>query len=268
MSLDLVPSVQKILDEVKDSTGKAVDFIENDNLATYAKVKVARKSMPAHIIFYRSRHDELINHLIAHECGHILRIFSVPKEERLIPMSDQDTKTRVVHELAGDLSRLSSFLSTRDILKMVDMWQQGIITQLTSYPPDLMIEKWIHGSYPELRPYQKKSIMNQHSDAIKVFSPQIKKITPSKIYEPNIIMNITFFSMLGSILKLNLIKPFKSLPYLKKGNELASFTKKDYNDSYKGDIAMTNYWASFLGLNEWFKWTNFEDMPEGYLESI
>jgi hypothetical protein len=268
MSLDLVPSVQIILDEVKNSTGKAVEFIEKDNLATYAKVKIARENMPNHIIFYGSRHNELINHLIAHECGHILRIFKVSEEKRLIPMSDQDSRTKVVNDLAGDLSRLSSFLPPRDILKMVDIWHHGIISQLTNYPPDIMIEKWIHSNYSDLRPFQRRSIMNQHADAIKALSPQICQSTPSKIYDATIIMHVAFFSILGSILKLNLLKPYKAYSYLKKGKELSSITEKNYVDSYVGDIAMIDYWASFLGLNGWFKWTNFEDMPVGYLDSI
>lgn len=268
MSLDLIPSVQEILDEVKVCTGKSVQFIEKNDLATYAKVKVARKSMPAHLIFYRSTHDELINHLIAHECGHILRMFNVPEDKRLVPFSDQESKTKAIQDVAHDLSKLSSTLPLRDTVLMFNMWLQGIISQLTNYPPDIMIEKWIHSNYKDLRPLQRRSIMNQHADAIKTLSPRIREIAPRKIYDSSIIMHIAFFSILGSTLKMNLLKPYKTLPYLKKGKELSSITNENYIDSYEGDISMINCWASFLGLNEWFKWTSFEDVPEGYLESI
>jgi hypothetical protein len=268
MSLDLVPSVYRIIDEVKDSTGKAVEFIETDGLDTYAKVKIAREHMPAHIIFYSPKHDELINHLIAHECGHILRILKAPPQKRIVPMSDRDSTTKVIHDLASDLSRLSSLMPSRDILEMVNIWHHGIITQLTSYPSDIMIERWIHASYKELRPCQRKSIMNQHADAIKVLSPKIKEVTPIKIYEDSIIMNIVFFSMLGSTLRINLLKPFKNLPVLKRGKVLSTITEKNLNDSYEGDTAMINCWADFFGLKEWFNWTNFENLPNGYLESM
>ena len=268
MNLDLIPSVYRILDEVKDSTGKAVEFVEADGLATYAKVKIAREHMPSHIIFYSPKHDELINHLIAHECGHILRILKAPPEKRIVPMSDRDSMTKVIHDLASDLSRLSSLMPSRDVLEMVNVWHQGIITQLTSYPSDIMIERWIHASYKELRPYQRKSIMNQHADAIQVLSPKIKEVAPIKIYESYIIMNIVFFSMIGSTLRINFLKPFRSLPVLKRGKELSTITEKNYIDGYEGDTAMINCWANFLGLKEWFKWTNFENMPDGYLESI
>jgi hypothetical protein len=268
MSLDLVPAVQRILEEVKESTGKPVEFVEQENLGTYAKVKIARKSMPAHIIFYKESHGELMNHLVAHECGHIHRTFQVPDEKRLVPMSDQTNRANVISELAEDLIKLSSVLPLKDAYNMVSMWHQGIVLQLTNYPPDMMIEKWIYSSYKELRPCQRQSIMSQHADAIQALSPRIVGMTSPKIYRSSVIMNIAFFDILGPLLKTNLLKPYKNHPLLKVGRELANITKKNGKDSYEGDISMINCWAEFLGLANWFKWTSFEDLPPDYMQSI
>ncbi|GAI62457.1 unnamed protein product, partial [marine sediment metagenome] len=70
MSLVLIESVNEILEKVKDLTGKNINFIERKDLPTDATLKLARRNMPSHLILYKSEHDEVINHLIAHECGH------------------------------------------------------------------------------------------------------------------------------------------------------------------------------------------------------
>ena len=75
MTLELIEAVKSILSEVEAATGKPLRFVEKDELNTFAAVKIARKTMPTHVVFYRKQHDEIINHLVAHECGHILRMF-------------------------------------------------------------------------------------------------------------------------------------------------------------------------------------------------
>ena len=83
MNLDLPDSVNRIFDEVKSLTGKGVKLIEKGDLDTYASIKIARKSMPDHLMYYKPEHTGIINHLLAHECGHILRIYGVEPGEPL-----------------------------------------------------------------------------------------------------------------------------------------------------------------------------------------
>ena len=77
MDIHLIDIVHTILEKVKDETGKKVEFIEKNDLTTFAALKMARKNMPSHLVFYKKEHDEIINHLIAHECGHVFRLFAV-----------------------------------------------------------------------------------------------------------------------------------------------------------------------------------------------
>lgn len=267
MTLELMPSVESILKNVETSTGKPVKFVEKDELGVFATVKMARRSMPAHIILYRRQHDPIINHLVAHECGHILRMFGIPEEKRLIPARPKDDRA-ALQELEKDLKKLSSMMPTREVMRVVNTWRDGLVLQLTNYPPDIMIEKWIYDAYPELRPYQLQSLERQRDQALGCLSKNIQMITPPKIYNASNIMNYVFFSILGDYIKVDLAKSYRNTPFIKKGKQLIKLTEKDYVNTYEGDIAMINKWAEFLRLSKWFEWVGFEDVPEGYLNLV
>jgi hypothetical protein len=267
MTLELIEPVRSILMDVELATGKPLKFIEKDQMSTFAAVKVARRAMPAHIIFYRKQHDELINHLVAHECGHILRMFGAPDEKRLIPAKPKNTRT-MLQEIEGDLNRISKLISIDELAKMVGLWTNGLVRQLTNYPPDIMIEKWIYDGYHELRPYQHQSLRKQNEQAIKGISRNVQMVTPAKIYNSSNIMNYVFFSILGQHIKADLARPYRNTPFSKKGKQLMQLNDKEYVDSYVGDIAMIDKWAEFLGLSKWYEWTEFENVPIDYINSV
>jgi hypothetical protein len=259
--------VKSILRDVEAATGKPLKFVEKSDMKVLAVVKVARRFMPNHIIFYRGQQDAIFNHLVAHECGHILRMFGVPEEKRLIPAGSRDSGA-VFRDIEGDLKKISAIISMKELLQMLNIWKNGLIVQLTNYPPDIMIEKWIYDSYSELRPFQLQSLERQKDQAIIGLSRNIQKITPAKIYNASNVMNYAFFSILGDHLKAGLAEPYRNTPFSRRGKQLVRLTKKDYLNTYEGDIAMVNRWAEFLGLSKWFDWVGFEDVPEDYLNSV
>jgi len=193
MTLELIEPVKSILSEVEAATGKPLKFVEKDELNTFAAVKIARKAMPTHVIFYRTQHDAIINHLVAHECGHILRMFGVPEEKRLIPAKPKDARA-MLQEIERDLNRISKLIPMQELVQVVGMWTNGLVRQLTNYPPDIMIEKWIYDDYPELRSYQLQSLERQNQQALKGISRKVQMTTPTKIYDSSNIMNYVFLT--------------------------------------------------------------------------
>jgi hypothetical protein len=267
LTLELIEAVKSILSDVEMATGKPLKFVEKDDMNTFAAVKIARQSMPDHIVFYRKQHDMIINHLVAHECGHILRMFGVAEEKRLIPAKSRDDRA-VLQEIEGDLKRISKVIPMRELVQVVNTWRNGLVMQLTSYPPDIMIEKWIYDGYPELRTYQLQSLERQNKQALRSISRNIQMVTPAKIYNASNIMNYVFFNILDGHLKIDLAKPYRNTPFSKKGKQLIELTEKDYTNNYEGDISMIDMWAEFLNLSKWFEWVGFEDIPPDYLNSI
>lgn len=79
MDIQFIDPVPAVLEEAKRITGKDIEFIPRDNMSTYAIFKMARKkTCPPHLIYYRKDHDDIINHLIVHECGHLFQDFPLP----------------------------------------------------------------------------------------------------------------------------------------------------------------------------------------------
>lgn len=267
MSLDFIKPVNELLEKVKELTGKDIEFIEKDDLPVYAGLKLARKHMPAHLLFYKTEHDEVINHLVAHECGHALRMFSVSEEKRLIPYSDNEIKLKALTEIEPEIQRVSKVLPFEKLTLIVNLWYSGLVSQVTNFPSDIMIEKWLFDDYPALRSYQLQSYNKQHQEAIAGLSKQIREITPRQILDASNVMNYAFFRIIGMHFGINYVRPYNSSPYFDKGKKLAAMTASDIND-YGGDIEMVTKWADFLNLSGWFAWRDFESTPEGYEKSV
>lgn len=263
MNLDLIQSTKNIIQLAEDVSKKTFQFVDKKDLAYFARVKPARKNMPSHLIFYKAEHNELLNHLIAHECGHIIRMFAVPEENRLIPKTNNDIKRTALTEIEDDINKLSLSMPFNQLDQIVNMWYSGTVTQVTNQPPDLMIEKWLHDDYQDLRELQLQSIKKQHDESIIALSNRVARLTPRKIYEVSNVMNYCFFKYLGLYLNTNFLQPYWDFKFKRKGEELARITL-DYKDDYLGDLEMINKWAEYLEITNWFAWTDFENVPPDY----
>jgi hypothetical protein len=267
LSLNLIESTRQIIQIAEDVSKKKFQFIEKADLTYYARVKPARRNMPFHLVFYKTEHNDVINHLIAHECGHIIRIFSVSEDKRLAPKMDNDLKRRALTEIESDINKLSSLIPFNQLAQIVNLWYNGTITQVTNQPPDIMIEKWIYENYPELRPYQTKSIKKQHDESIMGLTKRVADMTPHKIFIVSNVMNYCFFKLLGQYLNSDYLKPYREFKYKEKSEELVKITL-GYEDNFIGDVEMSNKWANFLNISNWFAWTDFENIPANYLETF
>ena len=264
MDIQFIDPVPAVLEEVKNVTGKGIEFIAQENLATYAALKMARKNMPSHLIYYKKEHDEIINHLIVHECGHLFRIFKCPENQRLMPYSDQQIKYNALKTIENEIMALTDILSEDQIAHIIDLWYNGLIRQVTNLPPDIMIEKWIYDQFPTLRPLQLKSLKKQHSESVAGLTETVHRMTPQTILFASNVMNYAFFRILGLHIGQNFVREYSSTRYIGKGKELASITEKNYTDSHEGDNMMIDKWAAFVNISEWFKWRGFEDVPPDY----
>ncbi len=266
MSLDLIPATKQILHQVEDLTKKKVKFIKENALPGFAKVKVARKNMPYHIIFYKELHGESINHTIAHECRHIIRIFNVPESRRVMPFMNPGHREIALRDLKEyiDKMTLSPGESINSISKWFDALICGVVSEVTSFPPDLMIEKWLYDNVHELRNYQKKMIKKHCKDTIGRMSNELKAITPGKIYNSCNTMYYAYFRIIGSYLNYDFLKSYDPAPFKVKGEKLVALTEENYKNNFDGDIAKSNEWANFLNLSKWFIWVDFEKVTDDY----
>jgi len=267
MDIQFIDPVPAVLEEVKNATGKDIEFIVKEDLTTYAALKMARKDMPSHLIYYKKEHDEIINHLIVHECGHLFRIFKCSENQRLMPYSDQQIKYKALKTIENEIMALANILSEDQIAQIIDIWFNGLVRQVTNLPPDIMIEKWIYDQFPALRPLQLKSLKKQHSESMAGLTEMTHKVTPHTILFASNVMNYAFFRIIGLHIGQNFIRAYSSTRYIGKGKELASVTERNYIDSHEGDNVMIDRWAAFVNISDWFKWRGFEDVPPNYLQT-
>ena len=223
--------------------------------------------MPSHLIYYKNKHDEIINHLIVHECGHLFRIFKCPENQRLMPYSDPRIKYKALKTIENEITARTDTLQEDHIAPLIDLWYNGLIRQVTNLPPDIMIEKWIYNQFPALRPLQLKSIKTQHSESMAGLAETVHGMTPPTILFASNVMNYAFFRILGLHVGQNFVREYSSTRYIGKGKELASITEKNYTDSHESDNVMIDKWAAFVNISNWFKWRGFDDVPPNYLQT-
>ena len=264
MDIQFIDPVPEVLEEVKSTTGKGVKFIQKEDLPAYASLQMARKNMPSHLIYYKTEHDEIINHLIIHECGHLLRTFKCPENQRIIPYTDRRIQHDALKKIENEILDLTKILSEDQVVHIIGLWYNGLIRQVTNFPPDIMIEKWIYDQFPMLRSLQLKSIKKQQAEAVSGLTESVRKMTPHTILFASNVANYAFFRILGLHIGQNFTRQYSSTIYIGKGKELASITEKDYTNSHEGDNIMINKWAAYLKISDWFKWRGFEDVPPDY----
>ena len=264
-SVTLKETTRTILDETEQFTGKPFNFIHTPKLPVQAVVKIARSSMDHHSIQYSSTDPSLLNHLIAHECGHIRRFYAAPKEGRLVPVSDNLTFRTAISYIEKNDSNLLKSYPVYHRYQIANLWTNGLIQQVTNQPSDTYIEQWIFDEYPELRNDQQRSLGKIHARAMKALDPTVNSKLPRIIVESSIAMNYAFFKKIDWITGSTFFESFEQLPARLIGEYLFHCIG-DEDLGLAGDISIANEWAEILGIRDWFTWGDFEDIPPGYVE--
>jgi hypothetical protein len=258
MSLVLISAVQTLLKRVEERTGKPIAAIEKSDLPMSAEIKITAKNETAHQLFYRKDYDEQINYIIANQCGHILRLFDAPADQRFMPIANYRTMMSYIMEMGEECHRFTHLFDPEKIKRMVRLWYEGVVFQLTKMPPDIMIDKWLYNEYPELRSIQLKSLTRQRQAAVQSLTSDTRKFTPGKIYRVSNIMNYVFFKILEDHFRLDWVAPYHGTIFIFDGSALATLTERDYINNHTGDRAMIDTWAQRLDLTTWFEWKKYE----------
>lgn len=254
MSLKLINAVEDIIKRIAESTGKEFELIEKNDMPRSAELNMAATGEPRHRLFYRPEHDEQINYVIANQCGHVLRLFDAPEDQRFMPVANYRTMMSYVMEMGDEFHRLKQVFGPEKIKRMVRLWYEGAVFQVTKMPPDIMIDKWLFDEYPELRPIQLASLTRQRQEAVQSLVQDTRKFTPEKIYRVSSIMNYAFFKVLEDHFRTDWVAPWHSTIFIFDGSALAKLTQNEYANHHAGDRAMIDAWAGRLGLITWFEW--------------
>jgi hypothetical protein len=260
--LNLLPAVVQIIERVKEVSAKDVSFRPAPEQIVPATSKIARARMPSHIIKYQPQMAHSINHLTAHECGHILRTMEADPAIRIVPTSNAATRAIAAKQLGNELSHLPEGMREQ----MLDIWLSGIITQITSLPACIRIERWIHQEYPVLRSEQSQYLQEDVKRTLQGLSKRVERMTPKTVFRLSNSITYAYLRGLEPVIGKDLRKHFSGRPsIINTGIQLYEVLGEDER-GYAGDIRVSKEWARILDISEWFSWRGFEDMPESYFQ--
>jgi hypothetical protein len=258
----LAEPVRAILDTLRDVTGRDVQFVRKPDLKSLARIRMAGGASAAHVLFYRDEHNPLINHVIANECGYLIRLFVAPPDKRLVAVANERTQASYREVIREDIQRLSLIHGLDTLRTFIPLWYESVVFQLTRMPPDIMIERWLYSEYPGMRDIQLAALQEQHEKAVSVLSGNYRRMTPGKIYEVSQVMNYVFFRLAGELMGIRLIDAYEKSRYILEGEELAIWTGGHYSEDHEGDVSVIDYWARALQLSEWFEWRRFDEISQ------
>ncbi len=258
--LPLQPEVKDILDTVTELTGKDIFFKIDETMPYDAITKIARQRMPEHIIILKQTPEMRTNHLIAHECGHIIRLMIAPAEKRVIPVTESSLLKEAYSKLSDELNVIPENIRTQAF----QMWVNGLIMQLTNLPVDTRIERWLYNKYPSFRKTQLESIKEDVIKSLNGLSKKMEENIIPTIFHKSNSMIFAYLKILGHITGEKYKHHFKKHPsIIADGKKLLPYLEKD-DEGFLQDLEIINSWAKVMSIDDWFTWIGFEDVPESY----
>jgi len=227
-----------------------------------ATVNILAEPGNPHIIRYEAGQERYLNHLVAHECAHLIRYYSAAPDDRLVPVGNTQHRRRAAEEFQFELLRLQgSGLPENALAELLTMWHHGLIRQLTSYPADFRIERWLKERYRDLAEAQKESILHQLSENDKVLMTQARELTPSKVYDTSATMNASFAAYMSRFYEdASLADLYRHSAYWDVGRRLADDISFSGDGGYKSDVRSAKEWARLFRVEEWFEWRRVSDL--------
>ena len=184
-------------------------------------------------------------------------MLEAPPEERKVPASKPETLQIARDEIRGEAQFLPEHL--RD--EMVDMWIHGLITQVTSQPPDVRIEDGIADNYPGLKEEQRRSLRTETRTITASVSPDVKSTTPTTIFRRSNALNYAYLDHIGDIMGRSFESKFRGKSEIM---TLGRSLSRILDDDTASDKEIVDRCAEAIQVSDWFVWIDFEDMPASY----
>jgi hypothetical protein len=139
--------------------------------------------------------NRVADYLIVFECRMALRDGAEP---RAVLLENRRVRERVMHECA----ELHSHLPAAKAQELGTY--NGLIVQLRSMGPRMVVDRWIRQHCPDLRETQAQSIESEITNNLGALKPSTRANYPGAIYEASIAMNAAYAVFGGDLLGLPL----------------------------------------------------------------
>ncbi len=264
---ELLSVTQDLIRQIQDDTGRPVAIraeprVRGRGRAIYV---VSDPDPTRHLVLYDPSEARHLDHLVAHECGHIRRFAAARSDERSVPVVPAGARAAAARQLAPDLSRLlESGVPEGALAEMLPTWTGGIVGQVASTPSDVWIERAIWREYPALRAKQKASLLHQLRESSLVMRSVVAAFTPDAVWYASNAMNYVLATASARLLKMpELTGPYRLPKVRALGQNLFDILDARPDSGLAGDRAISELWADRLGIRDWFEWRTVTDVPVG-----
>jgi len=256
------------LRDVEEQTGRTVEILPEPAIRGRGRaIYVVTDPDPSrHLILYDPEQRKYLDHLVAHECGHIIRFATAAPEDRVVPVMTTERRTQAIAQLLPELTALSRKGYPAEVLAaVVPIWLSGTVAQLSDTPSDIRIEQWIDNEYRGLREVQRTSLLEQAHELHLVASRAVGKVTPESIWVASNAMNYALVKTIARLLGRNdLMTPYTFSRARPLGESLFGMVEAEPDDGLVGDRWLSEQWADALGFRDWSEWRRLDELPPGY----
>jgi hypothetical protein len=257
-SREFLSSANEALAELEEATGKPVLIVEVPDLSVLATIRQAGPEDASHLLRIRGGENQLADYLIVFQCRMALRD---DKGLREVLRSKFAARDRVINAC----EQLHHQLPVAKARELGSFLYDGLILQLRSMGPGLLVDRWIRQHCPDLHEAQEQGVSSQITSNLVALQPSTRANYPSTVYEASIAMNAAYAVFGGDLVG----KPYMAVPYLSVGHgplarRLIALALGDpeWNGFGKGqvDASPTNRtiidsWAQELGISGWYDWS-------------
>jgi hypothetical protein len=227
-----------------------------------ATVSISPRDGAPHAIRYKPSQRAYRDHFIAHEAAHLIRFYSAQPEDQVVATSNVGHRRAAAESMQGHLVRqYVSGLPEGALGELLSMWHSGVVTQITNYPADFRIERWLHEEYPMLDDAQRASLRDQLRDNEKVLRSPVRRFTPRLVFDACAAMNAGLARYLSLMYEdSRLAGRYAYSEFWKRGCDLADSVWSTPNRGYTGDVETSKGWSRLFGLDGWYEWKHIDEV--------
>lgn len=252
-------SSRNILKLVEEQTGFPVQVLDDPKLPTMATVRIARDTIPAHVITYKPVTGEQPDYLIAYQCGFILRHFANPSHLRVDIGSSQQGRSEVhkaVMASGGPAQRYR--LNQSQAAQLQAQLLGGLIIHLRSAPVGMRVGQWIKQEYPEFAELQRAQVLRELDLNREVLRREFKEMTPEQVYRPTLAINAAFALFWAKQFgDPDLQAGYQSGRTERDGQALFDIWQETSVEA-EYDCVLVDAWGRKLGLADWYEWVPYQ----------
>lgn len=264
----LKPDTQRLIEETEAVTGRPLDIRPDASIRGRGRaIYVVSDPDPVrHHVLYDPAESTFLDHLVAHEIGHIRRFHAAKPEQRVIPVLTGERRGKALRQLLPEIGELvRRGIPEGAIAEVYSVWLSGTIAQLSDTPSDIRIERWIWQDWPGLRPEQEASLRHQLKMLHLVAGRNVAAVTPLSVWRASNAMNYTLARAVSELLHdRRLLRPYAGSRAEKMGEELYRSVDESADSGLVDDRRLSDLWAERLGFLTWYEWRTLAELPQGF----